>query len=123
MRTYTRPSPRRSASERRELLRQLSASGLTLSEFSRRTGIPTGTLSNWRHVERRRAAEGSKRAEPLVPVEVIDEPRTVARGSGDVARSGESAVVVELAAGHRVLLPATLGPEVLAQLLGSVLPC
>jgi hypothetical protein len=102
---------------------------MTLAEFSRQTGIPEGTLSSWRHTERRRAAEKSRSAARLVPVEVIDiaqsDLASETRGKAPVgaARRGEPAVVVELAAGHRISLSATLSPEVMAQLIAKVVTC
>jgi hypothetical protein len=94
---------------------------MTIAEFSSRTGIPKGTLSCWRHIERRLALEKPKSPDSLVPVEVVEDTRV--DEAGDVARSGEPSVVVELAAGHRVSLPTTLGPEALGKLIAKVLPC
>jgi hypothetical protein len=66
----------------RRLLKEHAESGLTLREFGKRQGIPSGTLSCWRHKlkQRDQRDEGVQRPTAprslLVPVTIRQEPPT-----------------------------------------------
>lgn len=113
MRKPNSPKNRRSPAERRKLLAELDASGLTLAAFSARTGIPTGTLSCWRHLERKAKTD----APPLVPIEVIASQDPVAE------LSSVDVITVETASGHRVLLPRDLDEATLSSVIRAIVSC
>lgn len=96
---------------------QWRRSGLTATEFGRRSGVNAGTLSHWAWRlgrERREEAPGARRTVGL------EAPAALLEIVGAEIRDG--AFQIELGNGRRVRVPASFNAQALERLLGVLEP-
>lgn len=109
----------------RELLAEQDKSGLSVREFAEKRGVPTGTLSFWRHELKQRDAARAQKAKKksskprFVPVSVVPAPPPKAPAA-ERPRAGYEIVLGQ----DRVLrLPAEFDEKRVAALVRAVASC
>lgn len=95
--------------EMREVLRELDASGLSVREFAEVHRHTESTL--WRSRRRLREAEASDESLEVLPVSIRE------------SRSPGAGLVVELAGGRRILVPASFDGDELRRLVAVIESC
>jgi len=109
----------------RELLAEQDKSGLSVREFADKRGVPTGTLSFWRHeLKQRDAARGRKaKKEPskpkFVPVSVVPAPAPKL----PVAKRPRAGYEIVLGQDRVLRLPAEFDEKRVAALVRAVASC
>ena len=108
--------PRRfwSDDEKRRIVSETKAPGVSISAVARRYRMNANLLFTWMRDPRFAAPEHP--SAPLIPVEVIDEPPA----TGPEPATPSDRIEIELASGARLRCAADIDPAVLARLLSAI---